>query len=99
MTFDLVVDGWVLEDNVASRHRRRPVQFASSPDLKFGMYKEEIYVCYDEQNSVQLLFDQNEDAPYYARLINGKGALALGQFSTRTILSHTMTIGSIVERV
>jgi len=34
---------------------------------------------------------QNEDAPCFARPIHGEGALALEQFSTRAILSHTMT--------
>ena len=47
------------------------------------------------------LFVKNEDAPCYARPIQGKGALALGQFSTRAILSHTMTGNrqKVVERV
>ena len=44
---------------------------------------------------------QKKDAPCYARPIHGKGALALGQFSTRAILSHTMTGNrqKVVERV
>ena len=37
------------------------------------------------------LFVKNKDAPCYARPIHGKGALALGQFSTCAILPHTMT--------
>ena len=47
------------------------------------------------------LFVNNEDAPCYAGLIHGKGALALGQFSTRANLSHTMTGISqkVIERV
>ena len=35
------------------------------------------------------LFVKNEDAPFYARPIYGKGALALGQFKLANILSHT----------
>ena len=43
------------------------------------------------------LFVKNKDA----RLIHGKVALALGQFFTRTILSHTLTGNrqKVVERV
>jgi len=37
------------------------------------------------------LFVKNEDMICYAQPIHGKGALALGHFSTRAILSHTMT--------
>ena len=37
------------------------------------------------------LFVENEDAQCYARPIHGKGALALGQFSTRATLSHPVT--------
>ena len=36
------------------------------------------------------LFVEREDAPCYARPIHRKGALALGQFPTCAILSHTM---------
>ena len=47
------------------------------------------------------LFVKNEEAPCYARPIHGKGALALGQFSTRAILSHTLTGNrqKVVERI
>ena len=37
------------------------------------------------------LFVKNEDAPSYARPFHRKSVLALGQFSTRAILSLTMT--------
>ena len=59
--------------------------------LSFGIFKS--YV--DRKNNFQSVYaiclSKKEDAPCYARPIHGKGALALEQFSTRAILSHTMT--------
>ena len=65
---------------------------------KVNVYMENLFLFYF---CLRDLFVKNEDAPCYARPIHGKGALALGQFSTRAILSHTMTGNrqKVVERV
>ena len=55
----------------------------------FGIFKS---VCwYGKFVFILVLSLRSEDAPCYTRPIHGKDSLAMGQFSTRAILSHTMT--------
>ena len=60
----------------------------------FYLPKSKVYVDMDNLFLFQFclcdLFVKNEDASCNARPIHGKGAHAMGQFSTRAILSHTM---------